>query len=41
LASRADSPEISSVIHPDAAAKAVSADQNPLIKAVKKLTGKD
>lgn len=41
LASRADSPEISSVIHPDAAAKAASADQNPLIKAVKKLTGKD
>ena len=41
LASRADSPEISSVIHPDAAAKAASADQNPLITAVKKLTGKD
>ena len=41
LASRAESPEISSVIHPDAAAKAASPEQNPLMKAVKKLTGKD
>ena len=41
LASRAESPEITSVIHPDAANKAASPEQNPLMKAVKKLTGKD
>ena len=41
LASRAESPEITSVIHPDAATKAASPEQNLLMKAVKKLTGKD
>ena len=41
LASRAESPEITSVIHPDAANKATSPEQNPLMKAVKKLIGKD
>jgi signal peptide peptidase SppA len=41
LASRAESPEITSVIHPDAANKAASPEQNLLMKAVKKLTGKD
>ena len=41
LASRAESPEITSVIHPDAATKAASSEQNLLMKAVKKLTGKD
>ena len=41
LASRAESPEITSVIHPDAANKAASPEQNPLMKAVKKLIGKD
>ena len=41
LASRAESPEITSVIHPDAANKAASPEQNPLMKAVKKLTGKE
>lgn len=41
LASRAESPEITSVIHPDAAAKVTSPEHNPLMKAVKKLTGKD
>lgn len=44
LAARAESPEIDSMIHPDAAAPATSLDSpahNPLIQAVKKLTGKD
>ena len=41
LEGRARSPEISSVIHPDAAAKATSPDQSPLMAAVKKLTAKD
>ena len=41
LASRAESPEITSVIHPDAASKATSPEQNPLMNAVKKLIGKD
>lgn len=41
LAARAESPEIDSMIHPDAAAPAISTDHNPLIQAVKKLTGKD
>jgi len=41
LEGRAQSPEISSVIHPDAAAKAASPDQSPLMAAVKKLTAKD
>ncbi|OZA21456.1 MAG: hypothetical protein B7X93_13700, partial [Hydrogenophilales bacterium 17-61-9] len=41
LAGRAQGTEISSMIHPDAAATAASPEQNPLMKAVKKLTGKD
>ena len=41
VAARAESPEIDSMIHPDAAAPAISTDHNPLIQAVKKLTGKD
>lgn len=41
LEGRAQSPEISSVIHPDAAAKTTSPDQSPLMAAVKKLTAKD
>ena len=44
LASRAESPEITSVIHPDAATQmngTASPEQNLLMKAVKKLTGKD
>ncbi len=45
LGSRAESAEISSLIHPDALAKASNAnfslENNPLMKAVKKLTGKD
>lgn len=41
LASRADSAEINSVIHPDAAAAPASPDQNPLIRAVKKLIHKE
>lgn len=41
LAGRAQGTEISSLIHPDAAATTASPDQNPLMKAVKKLTGKD
>ena len=44
LAARAESPEIDSMIHPDAPAPATSLDSpahNPLIQAVKKLTGKD
>lgn len=41
LADRAQSPEISSVIHPDAVAKHAAPDQNPLIKAVKKISGKE
>ena len=41
LAARAESPEITSVIHPDAATRAASPEQNPLMKAVKKLIGKD
>ena len=41
LEGRAQSPEISSVIHPDAAAKAASPDHGPLMAAVKKLTAKE
>ncbi|MCC6297499.1 MAG: S49 family peptidase [Pseudomonadales bacterium] len=41
LAARAESPEITSLIHPDAQAPEAHPDQNPLMKAVKKLTGKD
>ena len=44
LASRAESPEITSMIHPDAATQmngTASPEQNVLMKAVKKLTGKD
>ena len=41
LAGRAQGTEISSLIHPDAASTAASPEQNPLMKAVKKLTGKD
>lgn len=41
LAGRAQGAEISSLIHPDAASTAASPEQNPLMKAVKKLTGKD
>lgn len=41
LAGRAQGTEISSLIHPDAAAATASPEQNPLMKAVKKLTGKD
>ena len=41
LAARAESPEITSVVHPDAANKVASPEHNPLMKAVKKLTGKE
>lgn len=41
LSARADSVEISSVIHPDAAAAPASPEQSPLMKAVKKLTHKE
>lgn len=41
LAARAESPEITSLIHPDAQAPEAHLDQNPLMKAVKKLTGKE
>ena len=41
LAGRAQGTEISSLIHPDAAATTASPEQSPLMKAVKKLTGKD
>ncbi len=41
LASRAESVEITSMIDPDAASKVAASEQNPLIKAVKKLIGKD
>ena len=41
LAARAESPEITSLIHPDAQAPEAHPDQNPLMKAVKKLTGKE
>lgn len=42
LAARAQSPEIGSAIHPDAyAAHRASPEHNPLIKAVKHLTGKE
>ena len=41
LAGRAQGTEISSLIHPDVAAATASPEQNPLMKAVKKLTGKD
>ena len=41
LAARAQSPEIGSRIHPDAPVAALSAEHNPLMRAVKKLTGKD
>ena len=40
LATRAESPEILSMIHPEATATTESPEQNPLIKAVKKLSGK-
>ncbi len=41
LESRAQSQEITSLIHPDAIAKASSPEQNPLMQAVKKLTAKE
>ena len=44
LVGRAQSPDITSVIDPDAAAQPggeASPERNPLMKAVKKLTGKD
>lgn len=41
LAGRAQGTEINSLIHPDAATATTSPEQNPLMKAVKKLTGKD
>ncbi len=44
LAARAESPDIASAIHPDAAAQSsgvASLQHNPLLKAVRKLTGKD
>lgn len=41
LAARAESPEITSLIRPDAQAPESHPDQNPLMKAVKKLTGKE
>ena len=44
LVGRAQSPEITSVIDPDAAAQSsseASPERNPLMKAVKKLTGKE
>lgn len=41
LAARAEGPEITSLIHPDAQAPEAHPDQNPLMKAVKKLTGKE
>ncbi len=41
LAARAESLEITSLIHPDAQAPETHPDQNPLMKAVKKLTGKE
>ena len=41
LAARAESPEISSLLHPDAAARPASPEQGPLMKAVKKLSGKE
>jgi len=41
LASRADSPEIRSTIAPDAGPQATQSATNPLVAAVKKLTGKE
>jgi signal peptide peptidase SppA len=41
LASRAEGQEIQSHLHPDAVSQAASTDHNPLMKAVKKLTGKE
>jgi len=41
LAARADSTEITSLIHPDAQAPEQHPEHNPLMKAVKKLTGKE
>ena len=41
LASRAEGQEIQSHLHPDAVTQTTSTDQNPLMKAVKKLTGKE
>ena len=41
LATRAETNEITSVIHPDAKRAAESPEQNPLIRAVKKLRGKE
>jgi hypothetical protein len=41
LASRAEGQEIQSHIHPDAVSQTASTDHNPLMKAVKKLTGKE
>jgi signal peptide peptidase SppA len=41
LAARAEGPEIDSRLAPDAPAREAHPDHNPLIQAVKKLTGKD
>ncbi len=41
LASRAEGQEIQSHLNPDAVSQTASADHNPLMKAVKKLTGKE
>ena len=41
LATRAQSEEITSVIHPEAKRAAASPDQNPLIRAVKNICGKE
>ena len=41
LATRAQSEEITSVIHPEAKRAAGSPDQNPLIRAVKNICGKE
>ena len=41
LASRAEGQEIQSHLHPDAVSQAASTDHNPLMKAVKKLSGKE
>ena len=39
LAVRADSPEIASRLHPDAAAQAVSPEHGPLMRAVRRMIG--
>lgn len=41
LTLRTERAEITSIIDPDAASKVAASEQNPLIKAVKKLIGKD